>query len=629
MSEPVATAAPDTRTVWTLRGRTPGRLFLQTETGGAAVLLGATALALLWANLDADGYRRVWATELSIRLGEYSIGQDLRGWVNSGLMAFFFFVVGLEARREFDLGELRERRQVLLPVVAGLGGMALPVACYLAVNAGGPGARGWGTAMSTDTAFALGVLAVVGRRVPGVVRTFILTVSVVDDLCALVVIALAYSTDVRPMMVSVAIGLLVVVVLTRTVGVRHGFVYFVLGLAAWTAFFSSGVDPVVVGLAMGLLIFARPAARADLERASDLFRSFREEPTAELARSARAGLWTAISPNDRLQQLYHPWTSYLIVPLFALGNAGVTVDRGLLATAFRSAITWGILLGYGLGKPLGVVGGSWLTTRLSHGRLRPGVGWVAVTGSGTIAGIGFTVSLLVATLAFSGTALVEAKVGILSAALWSSAITWLIFRITALLPKRTRIRALLGVSQTLTDLAVPVSDERDHVRGPFDAPVTLVEYGDFECPHCGQAEPVVRELLAETGDIRYVWRHLPLTDVHPHAQLAAEAVEAADAQGAFWPMHDLLFRHQDALTVMDLRRYAGDLGLDVDRFVADLRRRAGSARVQEDVESADLSSVSGTPTFFVNDQRHYGAYDIHALTAAVKTARARAALQDG
>ena len=171
-----------------------------------------------------------------------------------------------------------------------------------------------------------------------------------------------------------------------------------------------------------------------------------------------------------------------------------------------------------------------------------------------------------------------------------------------------------------------VDPERDHLRGPEEAPVTLVEYGDFECPYCGRAEPIVRQLLAEFGDIRYVWRHLPLPDVHPHAQLAAEASEAAAAQGAFWEMHDLLLARQDALRTADLLDYAGELGLDVERFQEELREHAGRARVEEDVDSADLSGVSGTPTFFVNGRRHYGAYDIEALQAAVRIAGARATL---
>src|SRR5215203_4963057 len=334
-----------------------------------------------------------------------------------------------------------------------------------------------------------------------------------------------------------------------------------------------------------------------------------------------------ISPNERLQQLIHPWTSYAIVPLFALANAGIPVDRSFLASAFTSPITLGIVVGYVVGKPVGIVGASLLVTRLSGGRLRPPVGWVAVAGGGTIAGIGFTVSLLVATLAFTGEQLDEAKLGILSAAVGASVLTWVVFRATALLPRRTKIRALLGTAESLVDLYIDVDRERDHVRGPVrGAPVTVVEYGDFECPYCGRAEPVVRELLRDFGDVRYVWRHLPLNDVHPHAQLAAEASEAAADQGAFWEMHDLLLDHQDALRPRDLIGYAGQLALDVERFTDDLRTNAGAVRVADDVDSADLSGVSGTPTFFVNGRRHYGAYDIATLSAAVRAAGARATL---
>jgi protein-disulfide isomerase len=183
---------------------------------------------------------------------------------------------------------------------------------------------------------------------------------------------------------------------------------------------------------------------------------------------------------------------------------------------------------------------------------------------------------------------------------------------------------LLGQAEPILDLYIDVDPERDHIRGPMGAPVTLVEYGDFECPYCGQAEPVVRELLAGHGDVRYVWRHLPLNDVHTNAQLAAEAAEAASDQGAFWEMHDVLLSHQDALRPRDLVRYAERLGLDVDRFRDDLREHAGAGRVADDVDSADLSGVSGTPTFFVNGRRHHGAYDIETLTSAVKAARIRA-----
>jgi Na+/H+ antiporter NhaA len=614
------------RTAWARNLETPLRNFLRTETGGAAALLAATIAALVWANVDEASYQRVWSTILSVTIGSSGITEPVSYWVNSGLMTLFFFVVGLEARREFDMGELRQRRRLALPVAAGIGGMLVPIAIYLAINAGRSSAHGFGTTMSTDTAFALGMLALVGPRFPDRLRAFMLTVAVVDDMVAIGVIAIFYTTNLKWAPLAVAAALILGLRLIARAGFRAAPLCALTGLAAWVATQRSGVDPVVVGLVMGLMTYARPAAREDLERATDLFRTFREQPTPELARSATTGVRAAISPNERLQTLFHPWTSFVIVPIFALANAGIAIDAAFLSHAFTSPVTLGILFGYVVGKPIGITGASLLVTKLSRGRVRPPVGWAAVTGGGTIAGIGFTVALLIASLEFHGTTLAEAKVGILSAGIVASALAWLLFRTAAKLPAPLRIRALVGTSEVLIDLAVPVDPGRDHIRGPEDAAVTLVEYGDLECPFCGQAEPVIRELLADFGELRYVWRHLPLTDVHPRAQLAAEAAEAAGAQGRFWEMHDLLLTHQEALRPPDLTGYARELGLDADRVGDELRRHTWAGRIAEDVDSADLSGVSGTPTFFVNGVRHQGAYDLDTLSGAVKAAKARAAL---
>jgi len=607
--------------------QTPLREFMRTETGGAAILLVATVAALVWANVDHSSYERLWSSVLSIELAGAGVSLELHHWVNSGLMTFFFFVVGLEARREFDLGELRERRRFVLAIVAALGGMGVAVAIFLAFNAGESSAQGWGVAMSTDTAFALGFLALVGPRFSERLRALLLTIVVVDDLVALVVIATVYTDNVKVTALVAAALLFGVVLAVRALRVTRGLIYLLLGGAVWVALLESGVEPVIVGLAMGLLTYAYPVARGDLELATERFLEFREQPTPVLARSVGASLRSALSPNDRLQLLFHPWTSYVIVPLFALANAGIAVDRDLLGRAFTSPITLGILVGYVVGKPVGMVGASWLYSRVGGVRARPPVGWGALAGGGTIAGIGFTVALLVAALAFEGGDLEEAKVGILTAAAAAAATTWLLFQAIALLPRRRRLQALLGTAEPLTDLAHDVDPELDHIRGPVDAPVTVLEYGDFQCPYCGQAEQIVRELLSDFADVRYVWRHLPLNDVHPHAQLAAEAAEAAAAQNAFWPMYDLLLTHQDTLRPSDLLAYAQELGLDLERFADDLRRHAHAARIAEHVDGADLSGVSGTPTFFVNGRRHYGAYDIATLSGAVKAAGARAVLR--
>lgn len=614
------------QTVCSGDSRFPLRAFLRTETGSAAVLVAAAFAALLWANVAPSAYESLWHTRLSVELGSYGVALDLREWVNSGLMTLFFFVVGLEARREFDMGELRDRKRLALPLAAGLTGMVVPVAVYLAINAGHGTEHGWGVAMSTDTAFALGMLAVVGRGMPPGLRLFILMLTVVDDFLALGVIALAYSDRVSPPGLLVAVGTFVVILLMRRLGVRHGVVYALLGVVAWAGLLASGVDPVVIGLAMGLLTYAYPASRSDLEHATGLFRRFREQPTPELERHVRAGIASAISPNDRLQRLYHPWTSYVVVPLFALANAGIELTGERLSRSFTSPVTLGIVIGYVLGKPFGVLLASALTTRVSRGRIRLPVGWGAAAAGGTLAGAAFTVSLLIATLAFDGARLDEAKTGILSTLLLSFLASRLVTAVIGVLPSASRRRALLGRAESITDLAVPVDPGRDHIRGPLRAPVTVVEYGDYECPHCGKAEAVVRALLADFGDVRYVWRHLPLTDVHIHAQLAAEASEAAALQGRYWEMHDLLIGHQGALAFDDLLGYAAEIGLDTARFERDVQAHVGATHVAEDVDSADLGGVAGTPTFFVNGLRHHGAYDIASLSAAVRTARDRAAV---
>ncbi|MCW3067403.1 MAG: nhaA [Solirubrobacterales bacterium] len=616
------------RTAWARNLASPVRDFLGAETGSAVVLLSATVLALLWANLPGSGsYESLWTTKLTISIGSGTISADLRHWIDEGLMTFFFLVVGLEAKRELDLGELRERRRLAVPLLAAVGGMALPVAIYLAFNAGGPGAKGWGAAMSTDTAFALGALALFTPRAATRLRVFLLTLAVFDDLCALLVIAVAYTTHVSFIALAIAAALFAALLALRYAPEWRRPVSIAVAVGLWIAMFKSGVDPVVSGLAVGLATSAYPPSRDDLERATTLARSFREQPTPELARSAQRGVLSAISPNERLQYGLHPWTSYVIVPLFALANAGVHVTGSLMTAAVSSPITLGILVGYVVGKPTGITGASWIASRPAlHGPRSPLSTPLLVVG-GAFAGIGFTVSLLISDLAFTGRRLDEAKLGALASVVVAPLVGWAVLRVVQRLPSTVRARQIARTSEDILDLSQDVDPDRDHIRGPDDALVTLLEYGDFECPYCGQAEGAIRDLLASFGDeVRYVWRNLPLNDVHPNAQLAAEAAEAAAAQGSFWEMHDILLGHQGELKPEDLESYAGQLGLDTDRFLEALRRRQYAARVSEDVSSADESGVSGTPTFFVNGRRHYGAYDIDTLTETVRAVRRRAQL---
>jgi protein-disulfide isomerase len=330
-----------------------------------------------------------------------------------------------------------------------------------------------------------------------------------------------------------------------------------------------------------------------------------------------------VSLNERLQTVLHPWTSYAIVPLFAFANAGIDLRGGVVGEALSSPVTWGVVLGLVAGKLLGITLASLATVRAGLGRLPQGVGPGQLAGGAALSGIGFTVSLLIADLAVGEGALrEEAKVGVLLAVGAATAAGWLVFRLAAVL--RGERTASLPMF-----LDRPVDVERDHVRGDPEASLTLVEYGDFECPFCGRATGVVTELRERLGDdLRYVFRHLPLDDVHPHARLAAQAAEAAGAQGRFWAMHDLLFDHQDELEFADLVGYADALELDVERFIRDLESGRFAARLQEDAESAAASGARGTPTFFVGDRRHLGPYDADTLARELEAAGGVAARRD-
>jgi len=602
---------------WSGGASKPLQEFLHTEAGGAVLLLAATVVALVWANSPLSGaYEDLWGTELTVSLGGGEISEDLRHWVNDGLMVFFFYVVGLEIRRELAMGELTDKREAAIPALAAVAGMVVPALVYLAFTFDSEAARGWGIVMATDIAFVLGALALLGPACPGRLRVFLLTLAIVDDIGAITVIAVFYSESIDFVALLAAAGILAGILLLRPLRVWRGPAYFVAGLALWVAMVKSGVHPTVAGVLLGVLTAVHPPERAAVERAARATRSFRQAPTPGSARSAVLEVGGAVSPNERLQAAMHPWTSYVVIPLFALANAGVALSADTVAAALGSAVTLGIIAGLVLGKFVGITAISLLGVRLGLGTLPRGVGTRQLMGGAALAGIGFTVSLFVADLAFQDPALrEEAKVGVLLASALAAAVGWGLFRLAA--------RAGDGNEPPRAlELDPPVDEARDHIRGRFGAPLTLVEYGDFECDFCGAATGVVNELRECFGDeLRYVFRHLPLRDVHPHAALAAQAAEAAGAQAAFWPMHDLLFARQDALELDDVEAYAAELGLDVGRFGADLEQARHVGRIREDVEGAETSGVTGTPTFFVGGRRITGAYDADGLTSALEASR--------
>lgn len=600
----------------------PSRRFLLTEAGSAGLLLAATLAAIVWANSPlSEQYESLWATELAVRLGDARLAMDLGHWVDDGLMTLFFLVVGLELRREWAVGELTDRTRATVPALAAFGGMLVPAAIYLAVNPSGEAANGWGVVIGTDTAFVLGALALVGPACPAQLRVFLLTLSIADDAVAVTVIGVAYSDALDLVALAVALGCLAAIVLLGRLGVWRAVAYVPFGLGLWVAAVESGLHPSIAGMAAGLLITARPPSREDVERAAGLARAFRQSPLPSSGRAANLGVQRAVSLNERLQVVLHPWTSYVVVPLFALANAGVDLGGGLLGDALRSPVTWGVVAGLVVGKLVGIGATSIGTVRAGLGVLPQGVGEGQVVGGAALSGIGFTVSLLIADLAFGTEALREqAKVAVLAAAALATLSGWLTFRLAAAL----RGERTAGLPRVLDR---PVDPARDHVRGPADAPLTLVEYADFECPFCGRATGVVHELRERFGDdLRYVFRHLPLADVHPHAELAAQAAEAAGAQGRFWELHDVLFAHQDELEYADVLGYAGELGLDVERFARDLEEGRHATRVREDVASAEASGARGTPTFFVGDRRHIGPYDAGALGRTLDEAVVRATM---
>lgn len=590
------------------------RRFLRAETGGAGLLLAATVVALLWANSPwSDLYESLWHVRAAVSVGDATLAMDLESWVNDGLMALFFFVVGLEVRREFSIGELTDLRRAAVPAVAALGGLAVPALLYLAIVPGGEAARGWGVVIGTDTAFMLGALALVGPRYSTQLRVFLLIFTVIDDIVAVSVIGLIYSRNLNGSAILIMIALCGVMALLSRMQVWRAAPYLIVGAALWLAAYHAGLHGAIAGMLGGLLIAARTPAREAVETAEQYFRAFRQSPMGVVGRSARLGLERAVSVNERLRVVLQPWVSYFVVPLFALANAGVDLRGGVLGEALTSSLTWGVVVALVIGKLLGVGVTTLAAERIGIGSLPQGVGKGHVLGGAALAGIGFTVSLLIAGLAFDDQLIQDqAIVGVLLALVIATVLGRLVFRAAAL---------FLG--ETDADLPRlldrPVEAGIDHIRGPVDAPLTLVEYGDFECPFCAKATGVGRELREHFGDrLRYVFRHLPLPDVHPHAELAARAAVAAGYQGRFWEMHDTLFAHQNELEYEDLAGYAAKLGLDVERFLRDMNSQKAEARVRADVASAEASGARGTPTFFVNGERHVGAHDTQTLARALE-----------
>lgn len=405
----------------------PVKRFLHVEAASGFVLLACSVAALVLANSGvSEAYLGFWKTPLGLSVGDFRLEHSLKHWINDGLVAIFFFVIGLEVKREIVLGALRDARSAALPVAAAVGGMLVPAGLYLALQAGGAGQRGWGVPMATDIAFVVGCLAVLGRRVPAAFRVILLSIAIVDDIGAILVIALGYTDALNLGWLAAGLVAIGVVVLMQRVGVRSIGAYTLVGAAAWLGFHESGVHATIAGVALGLLTPARPYVEQGvsewLRGASDLLHGEsweREAHRARKVRRLRSVARAAVSPVEQLIFGLHPWVAFVIMPLFALANAGVPFRPADVV----SPVALSVIVGLVIGKPLGILSATWLAVRAGLVRFPQGVTWRHLAGGGFLAGIGFTMALFVAGLAFRDDALLRsAKVGVLAGSLASAAI---------------------------------------------------------------------------------------------------------------------------------------------------------------------------------------------------------------
>lgn len=579
----------------------------------AAILLAATVAALVWANLPGSTYESFWHTPAAVTVGGAGVSLDLRHWVNDALMALFFFLVSLEAKRELAVGELRDRPRARVPVVAAVAGLVLPAVLYVALLTWAEAPReavaAWGVVISTDTAFALGLLAVVGRRAPAALRLFLLTLAVVDDVGALAVVALAYTDELRLGPLAVAAAATLAIAGLRRLRVWRGLVYLALAVVTWVAVLESGVHATIAGVAIGLAMPVYPPRREKVEAAMAAAAQFSRAPTPRRGRDAGLRIARAVSVNERLHTLYAPYVNLVVVPVFALANAGVALDGPTLRSAATSPVTWAVVAGLVGGKLLGVTLGTGAAAALRLGRLAPGLRARHLVAGGLVSGIGFTIALFIVDLALTDPVLrSDARIGVLTASVLAALLATVAFALAARTDRHRRTAA--------DPLIRPVDPARDHLRGDPGAPTRLLVYASFAFPDAGRAVETVEVLRAELGErLVFVFRHLLTAD--PVATEAAQAAEEAAAQGRFWPMHDALAARAGRLSSREVRRCAAEAGLNLDRLDDALRHGTHVARVTEDDADAATMRLPGPPAFFVDDRRYDGPVDVDELRAAL------------
>lgn len=594
----------------TLRRKARVKSVLNNETYSAFALIIATVAALVWANVG-DSYATVWGTEIGFTLGDHSFNLTFSDWVDEGLMAFFFLMVGLDVRRELTLGELRTKERAILPVVAAVGGLIVPALIFLAITHGEDYSSAWGSVISTDTAFALGMLALIGPRNAPRLRIFLLALAVVDDIGALSVIAIFYSDDLNVGALALgAVGLLAIWGLQRA-HVWRVFPYLVVGVYTWACFYVGGVHATLAGVLIALLMPVYPPRRSDIALASRTFRLFRQAPQPDMARSVRSVVTYSVPLNQRLSDVLPPYVNFLVVPLFALANAGVALSPSALGEAFTSTLTWGVIIALVVGKAVGITVASAFVLKFVPSSRLPGLDLPRIAGAGVLSGMGFTISLLVVGLAIDDTATADqARVGVLLASVIALIAASVVFRVG---DRSHPLPPPAGATLTRK-----VNPDTDHVRGPSEAPTTLVVYAAMDLTYRHDTAEALTELHRKFGDdLRIVLRHHTTTDA---ATTAALALEAAGAQGRFWEMHDGLVHVYGAIDTDHVREVAGQVGLDEDAFEQRIVRQVDRARVDDDNVDLSDADVGADPVVYIGGERFDG--PLNTLAMAVQVRRA-------
>lgn len=592
------------------------RRFLALQSSGAVVLLIATGVALLWANLAHESYDRFWHTEVGITAGDAGLEMSLQHWINDGLMALFFFLVSLEVKKDFVLGELRNWRHASLPLLAAVFGLVLPAVIFVLINLGGDHIGAWGVVISTDTAFVIGILAAFGARIPAQLRVFLLALAVVDDIGALLVIAFVYTGALDIVWTLIALGIAAVVFVAQRRQVWRGGVYLALGLLLWLAVLQSGVHATIAGVVLALLLPVFPPQRESVSRTEELTQRFRRSPNAAKGKAAAEGILSSVSVNDRFQLTLARTVTFAVVPVFALANAGVLITGESLHHAFTSTLTWGIIVSLIAGKFFGVLLAPFFGRLLRLGELPAGLKTRHIASGALLTGIGFTISLFIVDLAVKDpVAQSDARIGViagslLAAVLGSGALALTARYDAAHAPKRT-------------ELSRPIDPRRDHLIGSPAARCSLVEYGTFGAFDDLPAEDVVTQVLDHyEGDLVFVFRHLrPEGDGTPEQTPEALEAVAAQSPGLFWAMRSELNRmsEHDALDDRQILRAAVNIGANLSRLEDDLRRSEWRGRVSEDYLDAETLGLTRRPTFFVNGLIYSGPLEAAAIIAELES----------